>query len=478
MKMSFTQRLLPARRGWTLRGRGLLLSLIGFFVPLFTVVTFAITHGATFTVTNPSDSAEVGSGSLRRAILDANATAGPDVIAFDAGLDDQTLTLTGGRLDITDDLTINGLGAARLTVNGSGRDIFRIPASRIAVALNGLTLENGGEAIEITGSRNILTVADATVIGTAVVRFRFPFGGDLFVPVPERPADDGIRIRGDFNRVSIINAVLVGNEENLQVGMRRTAMGSNNIIDVIDSTIRLASQNGIVIGGNNNTLTVQNSTISENGLLPANPNDGLDVNGAQNALRIQQVTISGNGEHGIDIGAPDNRVTLENSTITNSGMQGLIIQNMGATSTVFVKNTIIAGNRGGQEFDDVFTNGNDFISGGYNLVGNATGSRGFHGPGDIAGTGANPINARLGPLENPCGGTSTHAVLSGSPAINAGDPNFVPPPEFDQRGAGFFPRVQAGRLDIGAYESNFLRIPVPFGPDIFIPIPLIPPPPC
>ena len=31
------------------------------------------------------------------------------------------------------------------------------------------------------------------------------------------------------------------------------------------------------------------------------------------------------------------------------------------------------------------------------------------------------------------------------------DPNFIPPPEFDQRGPGF-PRVVGGRLDIGAFE--------------------------
>jgi hypothetical protein len=45
----------------------------------------------------------------------------------------------------------------------------------------------------------------------------------------------------------------------------------------------------------------------------------------------------------------------------------------------------------------------------------------------------------------------THALVAGSPAINAGDPNFAPPPEFDQRGAPFV-RVYGGRIDIGAFE--------------------------
>jgi len=41
--------------------------------------------------------------------------------------------------------------------------------------------------------------------------------------------------------------------------------------------------------------------------------------------------------------------------------------------------------------------------------------------------------------------------LSGSLAINAGDPNFTPPPFFDQRGPGF-DRVVNGRIDIGSFE--------------------------
>ena len=60
----------------------------------------------------------------------------------------------------------------------------------------------------------------------------------------------------------------------------------------------------------------------------------------------------------------------------------------------------------------------------------------------------------LGPLANNGGPTKTHALLAGSPAIDAGDPNFnamnLP---YDQRGAGF-PRVRNGRLDIGAYELD------------------------
>jgi hypothetical protein len=57
----------------------------------------------------------------------------------------------------------------------------------------------------------------------------------------------------------------------------------------------------------------------------------------------------------------------------------------------------------------------------------------------------------LGPLQDNGGPTSTHALLPGSLAIDAGDPNFTPPPLYDQRGPGF-PRVMNGRIDKGSFE--------------------------
>src|SRR5205085_10598401 len=58
------------------------------------------------------------------------------------------------------------------------------------------------------------------------------------------------------------------------------------------------------------------------------------------------------------------------------------------------------------------------------------------------------------------GPTLTHAPLNGSPAINAGDPNFTPPPLYDQRGPGFG-RVFNGRLDIGSLEVQPAPTPTP-----------------
>ena len=59
-------------------------------------------------------------------------------------------------------------------------------------------------------------------------------------------------------------------------------------------------------------------------------------------------------------------------------------------------------------------------------------------------------------LQSNGGPTLTHELLMGSPALNAGDPSFSPPPDFDQRGSGF-PRVFNTRIDIGAFEVPAAR---------------------
>ncbi len=56
---------------------------------------------------------------------------------------------------------------------------------------------------------------------------------------------------------------------------------------------------------------------------------------------------------------------------------------------------------------------------------------------------------RLGPLRNNGGPTATHALLSHSPAINAG--NNAASQDFDQRGSPYT-RVSGSAADIGAYE--------------------------
>jgi len=66
-----------------------------------------VAQAATFTVTNTNDS---GAGSLRQAILDANARSGVDLILFSLGSSIQTIKPTSALPAITDAVEINALG--------------------------------------------------------------------------------------------------------------------------------------------------------------------------------------------------------------------------------------------------------------------------------------------------------------------------------------------------------------------------------
>ena len=88
-----------------------------------------------------------------------------------------------------------------------------------------------------------------------------------------------------------------------------------------------------------------------------------------------------------------------------------------------------------------------FQSLGHNLIGVTDGSSGFSAPGDLVGSTNSPLDPKLGPLADNGGPTLTMALLTGSPAIDAG--SAVGAPATDQRGV---PRPQGSCVDIGAFE--------------------------
>ena len=102
--------------------------------------------------------------------------------------------------------------------------------------------------------------------------------------------------------------------------------------------------------------------------------------------------------------------------------------------------------------ENIFNDGGIISSLGYNLSSDDGGGY-LTGPGDQINT--DPL---LGPLQDNGGPTFTHALLPGSPAIDAGDPGFTPPPLNDQRGC-HFDRVFNGRIDIGSFETQPPRRP-------------------
>lgn len=103
---------------------------------------------ATFTVINTNDA---GAGSLRQAVLDANAHLGVDTITFKLPTD-SIIGLAGGEIAITESVNILGPGAGKLTVSGMAASrIFNIDDSNSGslqvVKISGLTLTNGNAAL-------------------------------------------------------------------------------------------------------------------------------------------------------------------------------------------------------------------------------------------------------------------------------------------------------------------------------------------
>jgi hypothetical protein len=188
----------------------------------------------------------------------------------------------------------------------------------------------------------------------------------------------------------------------------------------------------------------------------------------QASTTIINSTISGNqanyGGGGIAFQMSiDGTATIRNSTITNNTADadssgdrtggGLFVVGSVGPS---ISHTIVAGNfLGGGADDDISGpvqsgSANNLVGVGTGAIGISDGSNGNH-----IGSTTTPIDPMLGPLAGNGGPTLTHALLSGSAAIDAGDPTAVAGvggiPLFDQRGA-LFDRVLGAAMDIGAFE--------------------------
>jgi hypothetical protein len=167
-------------------------------------------------------------------------------------------------------------------------------------------------------------------------------------------------------------------------------------------------------------------------------------------LVVANSTLSGNG---VAVTNYDSifTISISNSTLNESSTSGADISNEAGVITI--DNTVLKVGPSGHSIVNI--GGGHVTSLGYNLSSDDGGGY-LNGPGDQINT--DPI---LGPLQDNGGPTFTHALLPGSPALNAGDPNFTPPPFFDQRGSGF-DRVRNGRLDVGSYEEQaLLNTPTP-----------------
>ncbi len=234
-------------------------------------------------------------------------------------------------------------------------------------------------------------------------------------------------ISTNFGNITITNTTISGNTSNFGGGLY--AFGS--------------------------TTDIQQSTISNNEA--TNTGGGIFTNTdlESEITTITNTTISGNTatDDGGGIFNNDGLTVIENSTITNNtGSSGGGIASFGDNLTeTQIANTIISGNEN-SDVDFVIAGVNSFVSNGGNLIGigNAAveGDNVFTEANDITGI-TDPV---IGPLENNGGFVETHALLAGSPAIDAGiNDNLSPEIITDGRGEGF-DRIINETVDIGAFE--------------------------
>jgi len=201
-----------------------------------------------------------------------------------------------------------------------------------------------------------------------------------------------------------------GNQAGLSGGgIYRDGTGSTPLaIDTSTFETNVAGAVGGGITNNSRPLDLTNVTLSENSA--GGKGDALYVDGASE-IALQNATV---------LAGPGALV----DTVFISG-----------ASTVSWTNTLVAGN--------CLNDGSTFVSGGGNLESEGDTCE-FGEPTDQANVAAATLN--LDPLLQDNGGpTPTHALLPGSPGVDAG---VTPCPRTDQRGSLRFD----GSCDVGAYE--------------------------
>ncbi|HEY2295942.1 MAG TPA: choice-of-anchor Q domain-containing protein [Thermoanaerobaculia bacterium] len=432
-------------------------------------------EAATFNVTNLNDS---GAGSLRQAVLDANAAAGADTITFQAGLTG-TITLTSGQIDVTDSVDIQGPGAAALSVSGNNASrVFYLYAETelIDVTISGLTItggfaDDGGGIIDFDENLTLNVVVLTGNHATGAT------GGGLWMSGSSFSATlRGSTISGNTSSL-IAGGVYVGDTGGPLLFQRTTITGN------------LAGQaGGVYFLHPDHEITFEDSTISNN--TSGGVGGGIYLDDAEGgAFTLSRTTISGNssptggGAYFNQLGVP---LIIEDSTISgNHAIQrsggGLFLDNLfnGSVirSSTIANNTAVEGG-GGIELENNELTLVDTLVADNSLVvvppagppvGNDLGGVGLFnaryslienpGSATINDNGGNLFHQdpQLGPLQNNGGLTETQRPAGTSPVINAGDPAFTPPPASDQR--GFFLRVAAGRIDIGAVELQDGELP-------------------
>lgn len=406
------------------------------------------------------------------------------------------VTLTGGRITanfgggifvsngstlILTDSQVNDNGAA-----SGGGGIYAndstLTLTNSQVISNTTTSEGGG----IYASVSTLTLTNSRVDGNTSASA----GGGMNIGSSTLTLTDshidgndagysGGGIYSDASTMTLVNSSVDDNEGGYSGGGINTGIGN---LTLINSRVDGNTVNGTG-GGIYLTLgmaTITNSQVSTN--TSAFAGGGISSGGT---LTLVNSTVSGNSavSHGggLDIRIGTTKlynVTLANNTADSDGDNdgdGGGVYIFSPDGTLIATHSLIAANIDDSSAGTQHPDCSGTLTGaGYNLIENTNGCT---LAGDLTGniTGANP---NLGLLQNNGGSTFTHALLPGSPVIDAGKPTGCLDPSglpltTDQRG---FVRPVAGNgntvsiCDLGAYESNSSSAPGPTTNWIYLPL--------
>ncbi|MEM9301164.1 MAG: choice-of-anchor Q domain-containing protein [Pseudomonadota bacterium] len=169
--------------------------------------------------------------------------------------------------------------------------------------------------------------------------------------------------------------------------------------------------------------------------------------------RIENSTVSGNVSAdggGIFLFEPV-QLTIDYATIAGNTAESIGGGVNNETGGGFEATNSLFGDNSAPSAPDV---AGVVIDGGFNVIEDPTGAELTRNKGE-SGTQLN-VDPLIGELADNGGGTETHALLNGSPAIDAADPaNCI---QLDQRGFG---RTD-GACDIGAFEKDAVRLELVF----------------